>query len=109
MTKKDGGLSQNVCQTVEKMADWESFITTQAKRERLSKIKALAIFSSDALSSTAYATEEILIVLTAASMTLSIYSLPIALGIAALIFIVAFSYTQTVRPIPRGWLLHRGF
>ncbi len=77
-------------------------LSTQAKRERLSKIKALAIFSSDALSSTAYATEEILIVLTAASMTLSIYSLPIALGIAALIFIVAFSYTQTVRAYPQG-------
>ena len=39
--------------------------TSQAQHERLSKVKALAVFASDALSSTAYATEEILIVLTA--------------------------------------------
>ena len=76
--------------------------SSQAQHERLSKVKALAVFASDALSSTAYATEEILIVLTSVSLTLGIYSLPIALAIATLIFIVAFSYTQTVRAYPLG-------
>lgn len=77
-------------------------LSSQAKNERLSNVKALAVFASDALSSTAYATEEILIVLTSVSLSLSIYSLPIALAIAVLIFIVAFSYTQTVRAYPHG-------
>lgn len=77
-------------------------LSSEAKNERLSNIKALAIFASDALSSSAYATEEILIVLTSISITLSIYSVPIALAIVALIFIVSFSYVQTVRAYPNG-------
>jgi amino acid transporter len=76
--------------------------TAQAAQERLSKIKALAVFASDALSSTAYATEEILIVLTAVSLGLTVYSVPVALAIAALIFIVSFSYAQTIRVYPQG-------
>lgn len=77
-------------------------LSSEAQNERLTKVKALAIFASDALSSSAYATEEILIVLTSVSLTLSIYSLPIALAITALIFIVSFSYTQTIRAYPHG-------
>lgn len=77
-------------------------LSSQAQQERLSKVKALAVFASDALSSTAYATEEILIVLTSVSVALNVYSLPIALAIVALIFIVASSYTQTVRAYPNG-------
>lgn len=77
-------------------------LSSEAKKERLSNGKALAIFASDALSSSAYATEEILIVLVSVSLTLSIYSLPIALAIATLIFIVSFSYIQTIRAYPHG-------
>lgn len=80
----------------------DPLLSSEAQHERLSKVKALAVFASDALSSTAYATEEILIVLTSVSITFSVYSLPIALAIVALIFIVAFSYTQTVRAYPQG-------
>jgi len=72
------------------------------KVERLSKIKALAVFSSDAISSSAYATEEILIVLvTAGAMALS-YSLPVAFAIALLLAVVSFSYRQTVHAYPHG-------
>lgn len=76
--------------------------SSEAQHERLSNVKALAIFASDALSSSAYATEEILIVLTSVGLAFSIYSLPIALAISVLIFIVSFSYAQTIRAYPHG-------
>ncbi len=70
--------------------------------QRLSKTKALAIFASDALSSVAYATEEILIVLVAAGAAALGLSLLVALAIAALLVIVAVSYYQTVHGYPSG-------
>lgn len=76
--------------------------TTQLKHERLTKVKGLAIFASDALSSTAYATEEILLVLILAGSGAVYLSWPIALGIASLLAIVAFSYYQTVHAYPSG-------
>lgn len=76
--------------------------TAQLKHERLSKVKALAVFSSDALSSTAYATEEILLVLILAGSGAVRLAWPIALGIATLLAIVAFSYYQTIHAYPGG-------
>ncbi len=76
--------------------------TAQLKHERLSKIKALAVFASDALSSTAYATEEILLVLILAGSGAVHLARPIALGIATLLAIVAFSYYQTIHAYPGG-------
>ena len=76
--------------------------SSQAIHERLTKVKALAIFSSDALSSSAYATEEILLVLVIAGTGALTASLPIAAVITALLVIVAFSYRQTVRAYPGG-------
>jgi amino acid transporter len=70
--------------------------------ERLSKFKALAIFSSDNLSSSAYATEEILLILILAGSGALHYSVPIAIAIAALVGIVATSYVQLVKAYPRG-------
>jgi amino acid transporter len=70
--------------------------------ERLSKIQALAVFSSDALSSVAYATEEILLVLVVAGSAALGLSLPIALVIVALLVIVASSYYQTIHGYPTG-------
>ncbi|MBN1316171.1 MAG: amino acid permease, partial [Anaerolineales bacterium] len=76
--------------------------TAEELEQRLTKIKALAIFSSDALSSVAYATEEILLVLVAAGSLAMGYSLPIAFSIVALLLIVAFSYFQTIHGYPSG-------
>jgi amino acid transporter len=80
--------------------------TEQAIHERLTKKTALAVFSSDALSSTAYATEEILLVLAvaaAASQGASFsYVVPISIGIAVLLGIVATSYRQTIHAYPSG-------
>ncbi|HUV74517.1 MAG TPA: amino acid permease, partial [Anaerolineae bacterium] len=69
---------------------------------RLSKVQALAVFSSDALSSVAYATEEILLVLVLAGTGALQLSLPIALAIAALLAIVGSSYYQTIHGYPSG-------
>ena len=74
----------------------------RARHERLSKTTALAIFSSDALSSVAYATEEILLILVLAGTAAMHLSIPVSLAIAALLAIVAVSYQQTVHAYPSG-------
>lgn len=74
----------------------------EAPHQRLSKKVALAVFSSDALSSVAYATEEILLVLVAAGMAAVQLSLPIALAIGALLFVLITSYSQTIHAYPSG-------
>jgi len=80
--------------------------TEDAIHERLTKKTALAVFSSDALSSTAYATEEILLVLAAAAAATSggsfRYVVPVSVGIAVLLAIVATSYRQTIHAYPSG-------
>jgi amino acid transporter len=74
----------------------------QARHERLSKTVALAVFSSDALSSVAYATEEILLILVLAGAAAAHLLVPISLAIAALLVIVVVSYQQTVHAYPSG-------
>ena len=76
--------------------------TWQQAHELLPKIKALAVFSSDALSSVSYATEEILYVLILAGMGALHLSLPLAIGIAVLLVTVGISYYQTVHAYPQG-------
>jgi amino acid transporter len=71
--------------------------------ERLAKKKALAIFSSDAISSSAYATEEILRVLIVAGAAGALaYSIGVSIAIALLLTIVSFSYRQVCRAYPNG-------
>ncbi|MEA2576527.1 MAG: hypothetical protein QOD78_115 [Chloroflexota bacterium] len=72
--------------------------------ERLSKVKALAIFSSDAISSSAYATEEILraFMLAGAALAAFTYAIPVSMAIALLLGIVAFSYRQVCIAYPTG-------
>ena len=80
--------------------------TARLAHERLTKKTALAIFASDALSSTAYATEQILLVLAAAYVAHQAdafrYVLPISIAISALLIIVAISYRQTIHAYPSG-------
>lgn len=70
--------------------------------ERLSKVKALAIFSSDAISSSAYASEEILRVLVMAGALALSASIGLSMAIAALLAIVALSYRQVCQAFPNG-------
>lgn len=74
----------------------------EAQHQRLSKKKALATFASDPLSSVAYATEEILLVLMLAGTSVLNISIPISLAIVALLFIVVISYRQTIYSYPGG-------
>ena len=74
----------------------------QAHHERLRKRVALAVFSSDALSSVAYATEEILLILVLAGTAALHLSVPISLAITGLLAIVAISYQQTIHAYPSG-------
>lgn len=78
------------------------FETARQHHERLPKFLALPVFASDALSSSAYATEEILLALMLASTGAFGYAIPIAIGIAVLLAIVAVSYRQTVLAYPTG-------
>ena len=80
--------------------------TERLTHERLTKKTALAIFASDALSSTAYATEQILLVLAAAYVAgqADAFSrvVPISIAIGVLLVIVAISYRQTIHAYPSG-------
>ncbi|MDZ4854982.1 MAG: APC family permease [Nitrospirota bacterium] len=76
--------------------------TTQARDERLSKTLALAIFSSNAISSVAYATEEILLVLVLAGTAAVAWSLPISLAILFLVVVLTISYRQIIYEYPEG-------
>jgi len=76
--------------------------TSQTPHQRISKVVALAVFSSDALSSVAYATEEILLALSAGGIVALKYGLPLAGCVAALLFVVAVSYRQTIHAYPSG-------
>ncbi len=80
----------------------KSLPTSAHAEERLSNGAALAVLSSDALSSVAYATEEILLVLVAAGSTALGYSIPIAATIMLLLGIVILSYSQTIKAYPNG-------
>ena len=76
--------------------------TEQQTHERLTKIKALAVLSSDALSSVAYATEQILFYLVLAGAAAYGFILPITGAITLLLAIVVLSYRQTIKAYPKG-------
>lgn len=76
--------------------------TYDLPHQAVSKVVGLAVFASDALSSTAYATEEILVVLAFAGAGYFNTSIPIALAICTLLVIVTLSYRQTIYAYPNG-------
>ncbi len=76
--------------------------STQAADERLSKTLALAIFSSNAISSVAYATEEILLVLILAGTAAVAWSIPISFAILFLVVVLTISYRQIIYEYPEG-------
>jgi amino acid transporter len=78
------------------------FKTAQLAHERISKRVALAVFSSDPISSTAYATEEMLLVLVLAGTAAVGLALPLAAGVAVLLLILVLSYRQVIAAYPEG-------
>jgi amino acid transporter len=92
--------------SVKRLLVGKALRTEQAIHERLSKKTGLAVFASDALSSTAYASEEILLVLAVAVAYGQAYAfnyvVPISIVIAIVLGIVATSYRQTIHAYPSG-------
>jgi amino acid transporter len=76
--------------------------TADAPHQTIGKAIGLAVFASDALSSTAYATQEIMIILAAAGTMAFGYVFPISLAIVILMTIVTISYEQTIHAYPGG-------
>ena len=76
--------------------------TADAPHQTIGKAVGLAVFASDALSSTAYATQEILGVLVVAGTMAYNYVFPISIAIVALLAIVTISYEQTIHAYPGG-------
>jgi len=87
---------------------WRSWLigrplpTADAPHQAIGKAVGLAVFASDALSSTAYATQEILLVLAAAGSLAFVHAFPIAVAIVLLLAIVTVSYEQTIHAYPGG-------
>lgn len=87
---------------------WRSYLigrplpTADAPHQTVGKAIGLAVFSSDALSSTAYATQEILVILALAGAAALGYVFPISIAITALLAIVTLSYQQTIHAYPGG-------
>ena len=88
--------------TLKKVFVGRPLATAQARHERLSRGSALAVFASDALSSVAYATEEILLILVLAGTAALGYAVPIGVAICVLIAVVTSSYRQTILAYPQG-------
>ena len=76
--------------------------TADAPHQTIGKAVGLAVFASDALSSTAYATQEILVILAAAGTAAFGYAFPISIAITVLLVIVSISYEQTIHAYPGG-------
>ncbi len=76
--------------------------TADAPHETIGKLVGLAVFAADALSSTAYATQEILVILAVAGTAAFGYAFPISIAIVILLAIVVLSYEQTVHAYPNG-------
>src|SRR5512145_1440852 len=87
---------------------WRSWLigrplaTADAPHQTIGKAIGLAVFASDALSSTAYATQEIMFILAAAGSGALGYVFPISLAIVTLMLIVSISYEQTIHAYPGG-------
>lgn len=87
---------------------WRSWLigrplsTADAGHQTIGKVVGLAVFASDALSSTAYATQEILVILAAAGTLAFGWVFPISIAIVALLAIVTISYEQTIHAYPDG-------
>ncbi len=81
--------------------------TADAPHQTIGKAIGLAVFASDALSSTAYASQEIMIILAAAGTGALQYLFPISLAIVTLMVIVTISYEQTIHAYPGGGGLKR--
>lgn len=88
--------------TLKRVLVGRAFASHKLEHQLLPRFLALPVFSSDPLSSNAYATEEMMLVLVAAGAGALVYRIPLAILIASVLAIVIASYRQTVRAYPSG-------
>lgn len=88
--------------TVKRIVIGKPLKSSALGEQKLNKFKALAILSSDALSSVAYGTEQILLVLSAIGFLAYWYSIPIAIGVLILLTALILSYRQIIYAYPQG-------
>ena len=92
----------NIYQALKRVFVGRRLASAQLGETLLPKRLALPVFASDALSSVAYAPDEILITLSLAGMTGYLFSWQIGLAVGVVIAVVVMSYRQTVRAYPTG-------
>jgi len=108
MTAQQQEAGSNRRPTAQPRRTWQTWLigrplpTADAPHQTIGRTIGLAVFASDALSSTAYATQEILVVLAAAGTIAFGYAFPIALAIVGLLTVVTISYQQTIHAYPGG-------
>ncbi len=104
----DGILERHQADQSQKKLTWRTWLigrplpTTDAPHQTISKVVGLAVFGADALSSIAYAPQEMLVILAAAGTQAFGYAFPISLIITVLLAIVTISYQQTIHAYPGG-------
>ena len=104
----DGILEKHQDVQSSKKLTWRTWLigrplpTTEAPHQTISKVVGLAVFGADALSSIAYAPQEMLVILAAAGTQAFVYAFPISIIITALLAIVTISYQQTIYAYPGG-------
>lgn len=104
----DGILERHQDVQVPKNLTWRTWLigrplpTADAPHQTISKVVGLAVFGADALSSIAYAPQEMLVILAAAGTQAFGYAFPISIIITALLAIVTISYQQTIYAYPGG-------
>jgi amino acid transporter len=104
----DGILERHQVDQISKKLTWRTWLigrplpTTDAPHQTISKVVGLAVFGADALSSIAYAPQEMLVILATAGTQAFGYAFPISIIISALLAIVTISYQQTIYAYPGG-------
>ena len=101
-SKKGGAITTLSRKKIKKLLFGEPFPTRAEVHERVDKVRGLAIFASDPISSNAYATEAIMSVLVLMGAAALHLTMPIAITVALLVLLVVFSYIQTILHYPKG-------
>jgi amino acid transporter len=87
---------------VRRIAIGRRIATERELHERIGRVKGLAVFASDNISSSAYATEEIMRVIVLAGVGALVLTMPLTLAIVVVLAVVVVSYQQTIRAYPNG-------
>ena len=102
VSSRPRGSTERVVQAIKRVVLGSPFTTSRLIHERLTKVRALGVFSSDPLSSAAYSAEEIMLVLLVAGAGALYLTIPVTGALLALLWTVRLSYIQTIKAYPNG-------